>query len=182
MTKWIPAGRSICLAHINGQIFESLEIKLLVLARLFYLCSIYQLEFKVMQWMCLWLFLPCFTVHERQKLTFEHFRGDTIKPIILLTSQCCDLSRFGWLKRRLDSLSACTGDTFPAEKFHKELLLPDLNLLSLSLIMVWSRHGNMKQCRGLTATVCSCYEMSGWDNKERRSAAFSLIPALTFRV
>lgn len=181
VTKWIPAGRSICLAHINGQIFGSLEIKQLVLARLFYLCCIYQMEFKVMQRMCLWLFPPCFTLHERQKLTFEYFRGDAIKPIIALTSQFCDLSRFGWLKRR-QPLPACTGDTFPAEKFHKELLLPDLNLLSLSLIMVWSRHGNMKQCRGLTATVCSCYAMSGWDNKERRRAAVSLIPALTFRV
>lgn len=97
VTKWIPAGRSICLAHTKGQIFE---IKLLVLARLFCLCCIYQMEFKVMQWMCLWLFLPCFTVHERQKLTFEYFRGDGIMPVILLTSQFCDLSQFGWLKRR----------------------------------------------------------------------------------
>lgn len=44
-------------------------------------------------------------------------------------------------------VSACTGEVFfPAEKYHKDLLLLDLNPLSLSLIMMSSRHGNMKRC------------------------------------
>lgn len=79
-------------------------------------------------------------------------------------------------------VSACSGDTFPAEKYQKELLLLDLNLLSLSLIKMSRRHGNMKWCRGLTSAVGSCYETSDWDNKERRNASFSLIATLAFRL